>query len=64
MLYKSRNIVGFVGQDDWQYSKRQSRPLHQTIVRALELKLNVSILIFHTLMGDGTSRRYNRTCSY
>ena len=31
---------------------------------ALELKLNVSILIFHTLITDGTYRRYNRTCSY
>ena len=31
---------------------------------ALELKLNVSILIFHTLMGDGTCRRCNRTCGY
>jgi len=28
MLYKSRNIMGFVGQDNGQYSKRQSRLLH------------------------------------
>jgi hypothetical protein len=31
---------------------------------ALELKLNVSILILYKLMGDRTCRRYNRTCSY
>jgi hypothetical protein len=28
MLKKSKNIVEFGGQEDGQYSKRHSRPLH------------------------------------